>query len=202
MIGSHSISGSTRNEFCRDQYNRGVIEIVRNPSELLSETEYSSLEEVQVVLEEPWSDAIETSLRRWLGEANESSNSHKRSGFTLKRRYRLFMILVLSWSAVILVANDAIGCDAANDQQFIRLVINAFGIFLNGLFSSLNLGYTYRMHFEYETKFYELSQDIDYTLMRERDFRVPADAFMTEIRERRKKLANAPELTGKRLLGC
>ena len=195
----HSASTAPRNEF--GQYNRGVIERLPNASEILSQEEYSQLEEVQVTIEEPWTETIEACLRCWLDETKVSADAHKRSGYALKRRYRLFMFVVLLWSAVILVVNDSFGCGASENQQFTRLVINAFGIFLNALFSSLNLGYTYRMHFEYETKFYELSQDISYTLMRERDFRMPADAFMTEIRERRKKLALAPELTGKAFFG-
>lgn len=183
------------------QYNRGVIECLPNPSEVLSQTEYSQLEEIQVTVEEPWSETIESYLRSWLDETKASADAHKRSGYTLKSRYRLFMFVVLLWSAVILVVNDSIGCDATESETFARLVVNAVGIFFNALFSSLNLGYTYRMHFEYETKFYELSQDILYMLMRDREFRMPADAFMTEVRERRKKLALAPELTGKKFFG-
>lgn len=188
-------------EFGPGQYNRGVIERLPNSSDILTQAEYSQLEEVQVTLEEPWTESIETHLYRWLDEAKTTGDAHKASAYTLKRRYRMFMFVVLLWSAIILVVNDAVGCNAAGHEKFARLVVNAFGVFLNGLFSSLNLGYTYRMHFEYETKFYELSQDISYTLMRDRDFRIPADAFMTEIRERRKKLALAPELTGKRFFG-
>jgi hypothetical protein len=185
----------------RQPHNRYVVEPLPNPGEVLSQAEYSNLEEIQVTLEEPWSESIETHLRSWLDEATVSSDAHRSSGYALKRRYRTFMFVVLLWSAVILVVNDSIGCGASDSDKFARLVINATGVFLNALFSSLNLGYTYRMHFEYETKFFELSQDILYTLMRERDFRVPADAYMTEIRERRKKLALAPELTGKRFFG-
>jgi hypothetical protein len=192
-------SPSVQNEF--GQYNRGIIERMPNPSEVLSEQEYSQLEEVQVTLEEPWSETIEAHLRSWLDETKASADAHKRSGYVLKGRYRLFMFVVLLWSAVILVVNDSIGCGATETETFARLVVNAAGIFFNALFSSLNLGYTYRMHFEYETKFYELSQDILYMLMRDREFRIPADAFMMEIRERRKKLALAPELTGKKFFG-
>jgi hypothetical protein len=192
---------SVYNGPARGQYNRGVIERLPNPHEVLSQEEFSQLEEVQVTIEEPWNETIEAHLSSWLAEAESSGHAHKKSGFTLKRRYRMFMFVVLLWSAIILVVNDSIGCDATEYEQFMRLVINAVGVFFNALFSSLNLGYMYRMHFEYETKFYELSQDISFTLMRERDYRMPADAFMTEIRERRKKLALAPELTGKRVFG-
>lgn len=183
------------------RYNTAVIEQLPNAADVLSSEEFSQLEEIQVTVEEPWNETIEAHLRSWLDEANKSSKDHKRSGFTLKRRYRLFMFVVLLWSAVILVVNDAIGCNATDSEAFARLVINAVGVFLNALFSSLNLGYTYRMHFEYDTKYYELAEDISCVLVRDREFRMPADAFMTEIRERRKKLALAPEMSGKRLFG-
>lgn len=185
-----------------DNYNRGIIERLPNAENRMSSEGYEQLEEVQVCVEEPWSDEIEICLRRWLVEAAESGEDHKKSGFTLKRRYRLFTFVVLLWSAVILVVNDSIGCNATDEQLFVRLCINAMGVFLNALFSSLNMGYTYRMHFEYEAKFFELAQDIKFTLMRGRDYRQAADSFMTEVREVRKKLALAPELTGNKFFGC
>ena len=188
--------------YCAEHFNRGTIECISNPEDRFSAEDLADLEEVQVSVEEPWTPAIEEKLLCWLAEAQVSEAQHKKAGFTLKRRYRLFTFIVLFWSAVILVVNDALGCDASELQKLVRLVVNAFGVFLNALFSSLNMGYTYRMHFEYETKFYELSQDISFVLVRGRDYREAADSFMTEIRERRKKLACAPELVGDRFFGC
>ncbi len=185
-----------------EEYNRGVIEYLPHPREYLTDAQYSELEEVPVTIEEPWNECIEGYLRRWLDEAEASGTAHRRSAFTLKQRYRLFTVVVLLWSAVILVVNDSIPCDADETLTLVRLIVNAVGVFLNALFASLNMGYTYRMHFEYDTKYFELAQDISYNLMRERDFRPPADAFMMEMRERRKKLALAPELAGKRFFGC
>tara|TARA_R110000803_G_scaffold68518_1_gene130435 strand:- start:723 stop:1301 length:579 start_codon:yes stop_codon:yes gene_type:complete len=183
----------------RDEFNRGVVEKFNSNYDTEGHDE---LEEVQVTLEEPWSDDIEERLRGWLVEAKENGRAHKASGFVLKRRYRLFTIIVLFWSAVILVVNDSIGCGATERLLFTRLCVNATGVFLNALFSSLNMGYTYRMHFEYESKYFEVAQDIDFILMRDRDYRQAADSFMTEIREVRKKLALAPELAGNKFFGC
>ena len=182
---------------------RGVIQQLHTDfTGRMSQQGFDDLEEIQVTVEEPWSDEIETRLRGWLAEAKERGEAHKASGFVLKRRYRLFTMVVLLWSAVILVVNDSIGCGATKQDQFIRLCINATGVLLNALFSSLNMGYTYRMHFEYEAKYFEVAQDIDFVLMRDRDYRQAADSFMTEIREVRKKLAMAPELAGNKFFGC
>jgi hypothetical protein len=197
-----SIMSSVHDAIRNEEFNRGVIEQFPDAINRMSQQGFDDLEEVQVTVEEPWSDEIEERLRGWLAEAKESGRAHQKSGFVLKRRYRLFTMVVLFWSAVILVVNDSIGCGASEEQLFARLCINATGVFLNALFSSLNMGYTYRMHFEYEAKYFEVAQDIDFVLMRGRDFRQAADSFMTEIREVRKKLALAPELAGKKFFGC
>ena len=185
-----------------EEFNRGIIEQFPDAINRMPQQEFDELEEIQVTLEEPWSDEIEERLRGWLAEAKASGHAHQKSGFVLKRRYRLFTMVVLLWSAVILVVNDTIGCGSSEEQLFARLCINATGVFLNALFSSLNMGYTYRMHFEYESKYFEVAQDIDFVLMRGREYRQAADSFMTEIREVRKKLALAPELAGNRFFGC
>lgn len=202
MSSTQSSLNSPHNAIGNNEYNRGIIEQLPDAINRMSQQGFDDLEEIQVSIEEPWSDAIEERLRGWLDEAKESGDAHKRSGFVLKRRYRLFTMVVLFWSAVILVVNDSIGCNASAELLFARLCINATGVFLNALFSSLNMGYTYRMHFEYESKHYEVAQDIDFVLMRGRDYRQAADSFMTEIREVRKKLALAPELAGNKFFGC
>lgn len=185
-----------------EQYSRGVVGFLPRPNDTLSERELGELEEVQVSVEEPWSDIIEDKLHSWLVEAQKASLDHQKSAFKLKSRYRLFTFIILFWSAVILVVNDSVGCNANKDEKLIKLLVNATGVFLNALFTSLNLGYTYRIHFEYETKYFELGEDIAFMLMRHRDFRQAADSFTTEIRERRKKLALAPEFAGNRFFGC
>lgn len=202
MSNTQSCVSSIHDAIGHDELNRGVIEQLPDAIHRMSQHGFDDLEEVQVSIEEPWSDEIEERLRNWLVEAKESGNAHKDSGFVLKRRYRLFTMVVLFWSAVILVVNDSIGCGSSEDMFFARLCVNATGVFLNALFSSLNMGYTYRMHFEYEAKYYEVVQEIEFVLMRDRDYRQAADSFMTEIREVRKKLALAPELAGNKFFGC
>jgi len=190
-----------RNDVGREHYNRGFIEQL-NPSDVLSDAQYSRLEEVPVAIEEPWTNEIEATLHSWVVQAKESGEAHKKSAFRMKARYRLFMLIILLWSSIILVVNDSVPCDAGSELRLVRLIINSLGVFLNGLFSTLNMGYTYRLHFEYETKFFELEQDIDYMLMRGREFRPAADVVMMEIREKRKQLADSPELVGKKFFGC
>jgi hypothetical protein len=202
---SRSVSATSsvvRNELEREPFNRGVIEYLPEAERLLSAADRASLEEIQVTVEEPWSQRIEATLRIWLDEATASGKAHSKSAFILKRRYRLLSFINIFWSAVILIANNAIGCNADAEAKFALLVINAIGFLIASLVGSLNYGSTYRIHFEYDTKYFELAQDIEYMLMRDIDYRIPADTFMMEIKERRKRLAEAPELAGSKFFGC
>jgi len=179
------------------QYNQGTAHFIPASisAELLnSDSAASSVEEIPVIVEEPWNEQIETHIRAWLAEAKESQTRHRNAGYTLKKRYRILQSLVILWSSVILIGNGFLGCSSDSVDTLVRLLINAIGVFINSIFASLNLGYTYREHFEYETKFFDLAQDIECMLVRQRPYRMPADAFVTEIRERRKKLALAPEV--------
>lgn len=202
---SRSVSAASsvvHDELQREPLNRGVIQYLPEAERLLSAEDRASLEEVQVTVEEPWSQSIEACLLVWLDEAKESAKAHSKSAFILKRRYRLLSFINIFWSAIILIANNAIGCNADEMARFALLCINAVGFLIASLVGSLNYGSTYRIHFEYECKYFELAQDIEYTLMRDTDFRIPADTFMMEIKERRKRLAEAPEQAGSKFFGC
>lgn len=164
--------------------------------------------DVTHVVEEPWSDDNEQRLRTYFREACNAQQNHKRAGYLLKTQYRVFTFLIIAWASVIFITEGVLSCNVSvifvNQQdenvckvtrkdKIVKLCIAGFGIFLNSLFASLNIGHAYREHFEYETKFYELAQDIEFMLGRGRPYRVPADVFLTEIKERMKKLKTAPE---------
>ena len=195
-------SSVVRNELEREPLNRGVLEYLPHADQFLTAEDRASLEEVQVTVEEPWSKPIEDRLCIWLDEAKASSKAHAASAFVLKRRYRLLSFVNIFWSAVILIANNAINCDASGGAAFGLLVVNATGFLIASLIGSLNYGSSYRIHFQYEMKYFEIAQDVEYMLMRDTDFRIPADTFMMEIKERRKRLAEAPEQAGSKFFGC
>ena len=195
----------TINRFDGEYYNQGTAEFLSpaiSAEFLASEYAGSSIEEVPVTIEEPWNETTETHLRGWLGEASKAQKGHRKAGYKLKNRYRLFTGLVIFWGAVIFVVNGVVGCTGTDLELSVKLVVNAIGVCINALFTSLNLGYTYREHFEYEGKFFDLAQDIECTLIRDRDYRMPADAFMTEVRERTKRLTDAPEIPKGWLFFC
>lgn len=159
-------------------------------------------EEIPVTYEEPWNEVIEDLLRVWKDEAAGESQRHRSAGYRLRFKYGLLNFIVILWASINLVSSNFFECDNETISTLISLVINSIQVFLSGLNSSMNLGYAYRVHFDFEAKFLELAIDIEAQLIRGRDFRLPADAFMTEIRERKKRLTEAPEIPKGRFFFC
>jgi hypothetical protein len=166
------------------------------------DTASSPDEEIPVTYEEPWNDVIEDLLRVWKDEAKRESEHHRSAGYRLRFKYGLLNFIIILWASINLVSSNFFECDNETISKLISLVINSLQVFLSGLNSSMNLGYQYRVHFDFEAKFMELFIDIDAQLVRGRDFRLPADAFMTEVRERKKRLTEAPEIPKGRFFFC
>ena len=159
-------------------------------------------EEIPVTFEEPWNDDIENKLRIWKTEATRESEFHRGAGYRLRFKYGLLNFIIILWASINLVSSNFFECNNETISTLISLVVNSIQVFLSGLNSSMNLGYAYRVHFDFEAKFLELSIDIETQLIRGRDFRLPADAFMTEVRERKKRLTEAPEIPKGRFFFC
>lgn len=169
---------------------------------IINERDTGGMEEIPVTYEEPWSDGHEAYFEDWICYAKLQREAHGKAGHALKRKYRILTFIILLWSSLILITNGLLGCSDVYQTVLVRLLINSIGVFLNALFTSLNIGYTYRLHFEYETKFFEVELDIKKMLLRQRCFRPPLDTFLVEVVERFKKLGEAPELPKSTMFFC
>lgn len=151
------------------------------------------MEEVQVTVEEPWTDDAESTLRDWQTKALESAKAHNAAGKRISSQYELLRGILLFWSVVVFCVNGLTECRCYNEATIATWVTNAIQMFWTGLNSSLELGVEYRLHFELQAKCEAFALDIEYMLSRHRDYRVPADAFLTEMRERRKTISQGPD---------
>lgn len=204
-LGKHtSFISTSEQQLQHDRYNRGQLEYWQphDVKRLFDDEQLEDMEEVPVTVEEPWSAATESTVRNWKAEAERNAKEHARSGYRLKFKYRLLNFILLAWAGIVLVVNGLIGCDEQRSYKAITLGVNAIQVFWTGLNSSMNLGTKYRIHFEYEAKYKAFALDIEFQLAREQDFRIPADAFMTEMRERKKHLDDAPEFPQSRYFFC
>lgn len=204
-LGKHTSFISTDNQQLQhDRYNRGQLEYWKpdDVERLFDDEQLKDMEEIPVTVEEPWSSATESTVYDWQIEAKKNAEKHAQSGYRLKFKYKLLNFILLAWSGIVLVVNGLIGCDQERSFKALTLTVNAIQVFWTGLNSSMNLGTKYRVHFEYEAKYKAFALDIEFQLARDKDFRIPADAFMTEMRERKKRLDDAPEFPQSRYFFC
>lgn len=176
----------------------------RQPSvlEYFRDGEFGGMDEIPVTIEEPWSNTLEDALRDWQAEAEGCAAGHNKAGYRLKYKYKLGGFVTITWGLVVLLVNGLLSCDDQWYAKFVTVFVNAINVTLIGLFSSMNLGQAYQEHFDYEARFAKLADDIVITLTRGRDYRIPADAFMSGVHERRKNLRSAPELPQGRYFFC
>lgn len=180
---------------------RGILEYIPDPESPMPNTPFG-LEEIPVTVEEPWTQSTEDLLCAWKDEIKQESLQHRNAGYRLKYKFNLLNFCSVFWSSIILIVNGLTGCESDILGKSFSLSVNAIGLFINGLNATLNLGYKYRVHFEYEAKYLDLYLDIEHMLSRSLSFRVPADEFITEIRERKKTLSQAPEFPKSRFFFC
>lgn len=149
--------------------------------------------EIPVTIEEPWNDDFESLLRLWETSAEKSEISHRRAGYRLKYKHNLLNFIIIVWASVILIASTFEQCQFKQTYKIVIVIINSIQLFLTSLNANMDLGNSYRKHFDFEVQYQELHLDIHSELARDRQYRVAADAYTIQIKERLKKLANAPE---------
>ena len=159
-------------------------------------------QDTPLVYEEKWNEEVEKLLCSWKEEAREQGRSHGNAGSTLRFKHNLLNFIVILWASINLVSSNFFECNNETVTTLISLVINSVQVFLNGLNSSLNLGYAYRVHYDFETKYEEMALDIETELGKGRAFRRPSDAFTVAMKERKKRLSEAPPIPTSRCFIC
>jgi hypothetical protein len=173
-----------------------VLEYIRGDGE------FGGMAEIPVTVEEPWNEGYERQLGDWKDEAVRSAQDHNKAGYRLKHKYRLGGFVTISWGLVVLLVNGLLSCDDQAYAKAFTVFVNAVNVSIIALFSTMNLGQAYQEHFEYEARFLKFADDIRVCLIRGREYRIPADAFVTGINERIKNLRSAPEMPRSRYFFC
>lgn len=154
----------------------------------------NGLETISATPEAPWDEIGERLLRDWMDEAKKSSLAHQATGYKLKSRYLYTQYLVIVATVLVFVAANMFPCTDQQEYKYIQIGFAAFNLFISSFAAFRNYGETYQSHFEYEGHYIRYATDIEEILVTDRDFRVPKDKTIAELKERKKQLANAPEL--------
>ena len=191
FLAAQNNDPSTRNEHKNTRESRGVLY-----RDILSEYDDfnpDSIETIQVSQEAPWDVAGESLLRKWMETAGKQASSHQKTGYKLKKLYKIFGIsAVFSAALVFLMSNLQFG------DQTRTTVVHSIASFINLLIANLaaflSYGPKYQLHFEFEGKFTKVYVDIEELLAIDREFRSPKDRVLAEYKEKMGNLfTHAPE---------
>lgn len=159
------------------------------------EANQDTIETLQVSREAPWDKAGEDLLRSWLDAAKQQASAHNKTGYRLKRLYKIFGICsIVSASIVFLFSNITVTENEEGDAIF-HVIVSFINLLVINLTSFLEFGPKYQLHFEFEGKFSKFGVDIEEILSCDPDFRAPKDRTLGEYKEKIGNLyTNSPEV--------
>jgi hypothetical protein len=142
-------------------------------------------------LEEPWGTSAEEMLALWSSDCQAASETHAACGKHFKRLFTYWSIPGLLLS-VVMGGVTGVLADDPNIQYVNMVGFITLGA-IQGVNSFFNFGKKEQRHFEYATRYLEISTNIQAELVKNRAFRIPADVFLTEMRMCKQQLdRNAP----------
>lgn len=161
----------------------------------------------EVVFNEPWTDKREKLLLGWREHVYDMYKLHEEEGYKTKLKHKclglptyilpiimsfvqlVFQILAEQTDIICTYENNT--CSCSQPAEIKRLQSTA--LFTNGamwlivtilsiIYTMLDLGNLYTLHFEYSSRYYDVLIRIDDELSKARKFRRDSDSFMTELR--------------------
>lgn len=166
------------------------------------DNELVQVEDIPVSLEEPWTTSWRELLQHTRTEAETNALTHHEAGYRTKHKHRLISFIVLITSTITLILSSVFPCARDPIGTYLLVVVSALNVFWNALMTQFDLRGRSEQHFEYEVRNKELVREIDYETARGEQFRTPADAFMTYVKERSKLLDLGPEPPNARYFFC
>lgn len=197
-MASHAaseLSDEVRRTVASAHHNQAEVLVAPNEYiEQLDQRFIDSLETVSVTPEAPWDDQGESLLRDWMAAAQASASAHQRTGYKLKFRHKALQFSSIMSAVVVFIVSTLFPCTKEDPYRYIQVTASGVAVGITQVQTFLNYGTRYREHFEYEGHYIRFATDIEELLVTDRDFRAPKDKSITEFRERKKQLVNAPEL--------
>ena len=166
------------------------------------DNELVQVEDIPVSLEEPWTPSWRELLQHTRTEAETNALTHHEAGYRTKHKHRLISFIVLTTSTITLILSSVFPCARDPIGTYLLVVVSALNVFWNALMTQFDLRGRSEQHFEYEVRNKELMREIDYETARGEQFRTPADAFMTYVKERSKLLDLGPEPPNAKYFFC
>lgn len=144
--------------------------------------------------EEPWTIKLEEILREWESQCDLLSKKHDEAAMIYKSRFhRLAIPTVLIPFSMGFVSQLFEQC--SYESQIINGLMFTISGILSGISTLFKFDSRYEQHKNHSDKYQSIVIRIQSELARKKNFRVPADAFITEIKITMSNLnESAPDL--------
>lgn len=125
-----------------------------------------------------WEKREEKVMCKWCEDCKYRSIQHGKKGKKKKFLFGLFGIPTMLIPIVLGGVSSIVPCHS---------LVYSLGMMGTGLFSGIsmffNFGKKEQLHFEYENRFFELSNEIDSELSKPKKHRVACDVYMEKIKQ-------------------
>lgn len=130
-----------------------------------------------------WTNKIKDLVLKWRRHVIEMSELHEEAGYRIKAKHNLIGIPTVIIPLIMTILQGAIDNTYSEESMRQLNIVNSvmYGITtaFSGIYSWLDLGNQYSLHFQYSARYYELVIKIDQELTYQK---TPIDVFLTELR--------------------
>lgn len=142
--------------------------------------------------EERWHSSIDALARRWKKSCVSAAKAHDAAGYKARSRHIIFG-LPAPVTALATAAVSALW--ESEDARYFVVTSTTIAAVFSAVHTFLDMGGRAQRHWDFSARYGGIASKIDYQLVRDVDFRRPADEFLAETRQEIGALnANAPQL--------
>lgn len=142
--------------------------------------------------EERWHASIDALARRWKKSCASAAKAHDAAGYKARTRHIIFG-LPAPVTALATAAVSALW--ESEDARYFVVTSTTIAAIFSAVHTFLDMGGRAQRHWDFSARYGGIASKIDYQLVRDVDFRRPADEFLAETRQEIGALnANAPQL--------
>lgn len=155
--------------------------------------------------EERWHASIDALARQWRNVCEDMALKHDKAGYGARVKHFVFG---LPAPITALVTTAVVSLWDSEDSKYFVVPATCLAAILSTVHTFLDMGGRAQRHWDYSARYGGICSKIDVQLVRDVDFRRPADEFIAETRTEIGNLnSNAPQLPDgryccSRLFGC
>lgn len=143
--------------------------------------------------EEPWSDSSEILARTWAKRAQIESDKQFKAGIGKKKWHWYTGLPAILVPTIMATITPAISSNP--NFQYVNIAAFVFSGTCAVIHTFFGFEAKYQEHMNFAARYSDVVSDVDYELVKRREFRVPFDAFLMKIQIKMDNLSyNAPDV--------